>query len=283
MFASPPSPCRAPSPAAGPSRRRRRLGCVALPAALLVAGLLVVADAVLLEPRWLAVRHVRLATGPDSVRLVHISDIHYRGDRAGLERAVARMRAEKPDFVCFTGDLADSTALRREALDILATLGLPLFGVSGNHDWGEPLATASQPCLARTGGAWLDGTTARTADGRVELVGSEGRLVPAEMDRLEAAGGEPRTTRWRLLLCHYPVVVDVLHRARFDLVLAGHSHGGQVRLPGYGALLLPYGVGRYQRGLHQTPVGPLYVNPGLGWFLVPARFACRPEVTVIDL
>lgn len=70
---------------------------------------------------------------------------------------------------------------------------------------------------------------------------------------------------------------------RYDVLLAGHSHGGQVRLPLVGALSIPFNVDEYDLGLFQTPNGPLYVNPGIGWFVTRERFRCWPEITVIDI
>ena len=69
----------------------------------------------------------------------------------------------------------------------------------------------------------------------------------------------------------------------YDLVLPGHSHGGQVRLPFYGPVIVPFGVGRYDLGLYRTDSGPLYVNSGIGWYPIPVRFNCRPEITVIEI
>jgi predicted MPP superfamily phosphohydrolase len=86
-----------------------------------------------------------------------------------------------------------------------------------------------------------------------------------------------------LLLCHYPKVADARHQTNYDLILAGHSHGGQIRVPFFGAPVVPFGVGNYVRGLHQTGAGPLYVNVGVGTFLIPVRFCCRPEITLIQL
>ena len=86
-----------------------------------------------------------------------------------------------------------------------------------------------------------------------------------------------------ILLMHYPAWIKYQGDQRFDLVLAGHSHGGQVRIPFYGALVVPDGVDQYDLGLFQTRSGPLYVNPGIGWFPMDVRFNCRPEVTVIEV
>jgi uncharacterized protein len=91
---------------------------------------------------------------------------------------------------------------------------------------------------------------------------------------------DPQTKN--ILLLHYPAWIKKLGERRFDLLLAGHSHGGQVRLPFLGAPKLAYGVDEYDMGLFPTPNGPLYVNPGIGWFVTPARFLCRPEITVIE-
>ena len=87
----------------------------------------------------------------------------------------------------------------------------------------------------------------------------------------------------RVLLINYPIQADRLEGRRYDLILAGHSHGGQVRIPFYGAPVLAYGVGRYQCGRFESIGGPLYVNVGVGTYMFPVRFNCRPEITVIRL
>ena len=86
-----------------------------------------------------------------------------------------------------------------------------------------------------------------------------------------------------ILLMHYPAWVKQLDDGPFDLILAGHSHGGQVRIPFYGPLIVPHMVDEYDLGLFQTAAGPLYVNPGIGWYPVPIRFNCRPEITVFEI
>ena len=82
---------------------------------------------------------------------------------------------------------------------------------------------------------------------------------------------------------HYPQMANWLGEQRFDLILAGHSHGGQVRMPFYGALWLPDAVGPYQLGYYDTPAGPLFVNAGIGTYWFPLRWNCRPEVTVVTI
>jgi predicted MPP superfamily phosphohydrolase len=82
---------------------------------------------------------------------------------------------------------------------------------------------------------------------------------------------------------HYPAWVKKLRRQKFDLMLAGHSHGGQVRIPLYGPIFVPFGVDEYVKGSFSTESGPLYVHPGIGWFPWPIRFNCRSEITVFEI
>ena len=74
-----------------------------------------------------------------------------------------------------------------------------------------------------------------------------------------------------------------LGEGKFDAILAGHSHGGQVRIPFYGAMIVPYNTGKYELGLFNTKSGPLYVSSGVGWFYLNMRFNCRPEIVVFEI
>ncbi|HTQ52116.1 MAG TPA: metallophosphoesterase [Candidatus Acidoferrales bacterium] len=234
-------------------------------------------DARWLEPTWLKVRHLRMGDDPPAVRLVHFTDLHYKGDRAYAESVVNTINSFSPDLVCFTGDIIEQARFLPEALEILSDVKSPLFGVPGNHDyWSGASFTDIGRCFAATGGAWLLDEQQAVAGGKINLVGITCRSfynVPPPLNP------EAKT----VLLMHYPAWIKRQGDHRFDLVLAGHSHGGQVRIPFYGAIALPPGVDEYDLGLFQTESGPLYVNPGIGWFYFDLRFNCRPEVTVIEV
>jgi uncharacterized protein len=226
-----------------------------------------------LEPHWLKVRTVRIGNGSPHLRVCHISDLHYTAaDRAYLERIGHAIGALKPDLVCFTGDLADSAELAQEAAKFFTRLGCPVYGVPGNHDIFD--RTLYEDAFAATGGQWLKDAAVSLPGGRGTMVGQGER----QTGTLSVAGPRP----W-ILLVHAPQAIDGSHGQPFDLILAGHSHGGQIRLPFLGALIVPYGVGQYEVGMYHTPAGPLYVSPGLGTFFVPARFGCRPEITLLEL
>jgi uncharacterized protein len=230
--------------------------------------------AVFVEPYWLAVRTVELGDSP-RLRVVHISDIHFKGDLAYLKKVVAAVNATDADLVCFTGDIVEEPEYLDEALTILAEINKPLFGIPGNHD-SPDLDTGERTDRAfrQTGGRWLTARGAYFAEANVALV------VLADLDMQPAAGNRDLK---RILLVHNPAAVEQLHDRRFDLILAGHTHGGQVRIPLIGKALLPYDVGKYDRGLFSTDAGPLYVHPGIGTFYANVRFGCRPEITLIEL
>ncbi len=245
---------------------------------LLAVPLVMGAEAAAIEPTWLKVRSVRIGSGEPVCRLVHFSDVHHKGDREYLETVVATINSLDPDFACFTGDIVERQEHLPAALEILSGIKVPLFGVPGNHDyWSRIPFEPVRKCFAATGGEWLTGGNRQVAGGRVNLIGSicvfpQMTLSPSRPDAKN------------ILLMHYPAQANQLGDRKFDLMLAGHSHGGQVRLPFVGSVVLPRHVGEYDLGLYQTPAGPLYVNPGIGYIgHWDFRFNCRPEITVIEV
>jgi uncharacterized protein len=233
------------------------------------------ADAYLVEPQWLKVKTVRISQTPTK-RLVHITDIHHKGDTDYLESVVRTVNRLSPDVVCFTGDLIERARYLREALECLSKINAPIYGVPGNHDyWSQCNFKLIRECFENTGGAWL-------VDKQTEP--SELNFTGASCHNWRAKVHAPVSGGKNIMLMHYPMFVKRLSPHKFDLILAGHSHGGQVRLPFIGPLQLPLGVGPYDMGLFQTASGPLYVNPGIGYLAnTSVRFNCRPEVTLFEV
>ncbi len=232
------------------------------------------ADTFLVEPYWLKVSNVRLNEDA-SLRIVHLSDLHYRGGWEYINEVVDLINGLSADFVCYTGDIVERSAHLEEALKLMAKISCPVYGVPGNHDYSSGASFKKiDDCLKSTGGGWLVDEQTEFAGGEVRIAGASGlkKNLPAN-----------KAFSKSVLLVHYPDYVNKLDGERFDLVMAGHSHGGQVRIPGLGALIVPYRVGKYDKGLFNTPAGPLYVNVGIGTLLFPMRFCCRPEIAVIEL
>lgn len=255
----------------GVSRRRFLLG------ALFAAPCLAGADARLLEPGWVKTRRVRLASGKPTYRVLHFTDLHHKGDRAYLVSVVKKINGLSPDFVCFTGDLVEEKQYLAEALEILGGIKSPVYGVPGNHDyWSKVSFEDIARTFTATGGDWLLNRAVITRDRKISIFGAASLTLKHLPFGIDPA-------RRNILLMHYPAWVKDLGLEKFDLILAGHSHGGQVRLPFYGPVVIPFGVDEYDLGLFRTRSGPLYVGAGIGWFTMPLRFNCRPEITLFEI
>lgn len=235
----------------------------------------------LLEPARLQVtRHdLGLAGLGAPLRLVHWSDLH------GRDLSRLRWPGPAPDVLAFTGDLVTTFADlgRAEAtlcrLDEIWPSVRGRFAVTGNHDRraARPavvalLQRAGYEVLANRGLLWGGIWWAGTDDphrGRPDLAA--------------ALAGAP-ANRPRIVLTHSPELFPQVVAAGADLALAGHTHGGQVRVPGVGALLTASRLGRrYTMGSYREGRTLLYVNRGLGTVHLPVRLFCPPEVAVFDL
>lgn len=230
------------------------------------------ADARVLEPQWVKVTRLRLTDGTPAHRFVHFSDLHHKGDRAHTRSVVEMINSLSPDFVCFTGDLLEEAKFLPETLELLSGIKSPLYGVPGNHDFTSRVSFADiAQCFAATGGAWLVDEQMTIANGEINLIGMVWH-PPVAKPGIK-----------NLLMFHYPAWAKRLGGQKFDLMLAGHSHGCQVRIPFYGPVVTPYGVDKYDLGLFHTKAGPLYVTSGIGWYPLPVRFNCRPEIALIEV
>lgn len=239
--------------------------------ALGVLAALCLAYARYVEPTWLCVGHIALSPAP-TVRVIHISDIHFAGDTQYLEKVVATINGIDADLVCFTGDLVEDAAFRDGALQILARVNKPMYGVAGNHDyWAIRSFDRIAEAFRRTGGSWLSHNSIMLPSKHVALL------------TLTTRHEQTPPGYKRVLLEHYPRAVVRIRDVRFDLALAGHTHGRQIRLSALQRFVLPYDPDPYDRGLFETPSGPLHVSPGIGTYSLKMRFRCRPEVTLIEL
>jgi predicted MPP superfamily phosphohydrolase len=245
------------------------------------------------EAGWLRTRSLEVPLDglpPElgGLRVVHLSDFHLgmpsRGARA-VERAVEWAAERRPDLVVITGDLLSRPRGEPRLRALLERLP-SCYAVLGNHDYAHSRDPFSKPAVVRDlAPATLLADDARTIEvraRRVQVVGVspltfwQGRARPDEL-------ADPAADL-RILLCHYPRVVDRVAPGLFQLVLAGHLHAGQISLPyGAGRLRLAHLAGPYHQGLYRTPGGVLHLSPGLGTTFVPVRFFARPEATELVL
>jgi predicted MPP superfamily phosphohydrolase len=229
-------------------------------------------------------------------RLVQISDIHLKEftETWFLEEIVRQINALQPELVLLTGDFvtrkprALPTAWRAAGIcaEILTGLQAPQrFAILGNHDAGVGAAHVTDPLQAHGTPFLIDSfVPIERGPDRLWLCGSNDASL-SHPDLARAIPADPRAPV--LFLCHEPDYADkvVLH-PRYplvDLMLSGHSHGGQIRLPLVGPLTLPPMGLKYPEGHYQLGHMQLYVNRGIGTVGLPVRLNCPAEITHITL
>jgi predicted MPP superfamily phosphohydrolase len=192
---------------------------------------------------------------------------------------------QQPDLVVLTGDLLARPGGARRLRELIDRLP-PVYAVLGNHDFADSRDPFSKPVGEVDLGS---GTLLRDEAVTLEMRGRRVQLV----------GVDPRTyMRWetrpwelaepdadlRILLSHFPRIVDRLPDGAFDLVLSGHMHDGQICLPyGWGKVRIAHPRAPYNHGLYHRAGGVLHVSAGLGTTFVPFRFFARPEATELIL
>ena len=225
----------------------------------------------------------RLPPAWDGLTLLHLSDLHFKGtpDRDYFRFVMDRCAEWEPDVVAVTGDIADSMHHMRWIVPILGRLRwrVAAFAILGNHDhWYDPPFIRRR--LRRLGMHVLTNTWEQIEVRGEPLVaiGHEGPWLKPAPD-LSACPQGP----FRLCLSHTPDNIRWARRMGIDLMLSGHVHGGQVRFPVFGSVLLPSRYGRrYDCGAFEESPTLLHVSRGLSGDH-PLRYLCRPEVTRLTL
>jgi predicted MPP superfamily phosphohydrolase len=286
---------------------------------LAAAGLLALGYAAAIERRAFVLRRVEipvLPPGSRPLRVLHISDAHLTPSQKAKQRWLRRLADLEPDFVINTGD---NIAHRDSVPVVLRSYGelldMPGVFVFGSNDYYAPIVKnpfryfRPKRTEKRFGEKlpWDELRDAFVERGWVDLTNQHGELVVRgqrlafvgvddphlKYDDLAAvAGPADRTADLAIGIAHAPYmrVLDQWNRDGYPLIFAGHTHGGQLRVPGYGALVTNCDLDRKRaRGLHHHQVGThqpswLHVSAGLGTSpFAPIRFACRPEATLVTL
>ena len=240
---------------------------------------------------------IQLTRLPDAfrgMRIVQISDFHYAEytEAFFLHEMVRRVNQLRPDMVVLTGDFISYSPLpsafaRRFApgcASILSGIECPLrYASLGNHDYYHRTRTTSLRLCEEHGiPVLMNSAVALERDGQRLWLAGLGSVCENKADPARAI---PRAVAKEpvILLAHEPDILPDIARYNVDLMLSGHTHGGQVRIPFLPPLHLPKYGERYVEGLFRHGPTQLYVNRGIGAVGVPFRFRCPPEITVLTL
>jgi predicted MPP superfamily phosphohydrolase len=222
-------------------------------------------------------------------RIVQLTDLHhgFLVPRRLIRSVIDRANRIARDVIVCTGDYVrarQSTKLIDTVWPIMAGLKAPagVFSVLGNHDhWAD--TNRSQYWLSKTG------QDLRHKARRIERDGSRLWLVGAgdlweDHRKLDDLMGNIPEAECRLVLAHNPDTADTKFSSRVDLMISGHTHGGQVNIPFVGTPVLPVHNKNYSSGLKTSPKGTrIFISKGIGWAVFPVRFNCLPEIAVLEL
>ena len=226
----------------------------------------------------------RLPKKLDGFRVLHLSDIHH-SPFTGLEhiaRAVTIASQLKPDLIALTGDYVSHEAkFIAPVAKVLGELRAPLgvFACLGNHDhWTDAELVTRHLERASIRVLINEGLRVESGDSSFWLGGVDDHMVGKTDLPAALKGSFP--DEFKLLLAHNPIIFRRAARAGVDLTLSGHTHGGQVRVRDNDQRLIRR---RRTAGLHQLKDSQIYITRGIGTVVLPIRFQCPPEISVLEL
>lgn len=238
-----------------------------------------------LEIEEITIELKRLPKNLDGFRFVHLSDIHHSPftDLEHIQRAVEVSNSLQPDMFVLTGDYvsheSEFIAPMAEALGALVS-EFGTFACLGNHDhWTDAPAVTESMRAAGIEVLINDGLRFTARDASFWLCGVDDYMVGQTDLRAALRGSYP--DELKMLLAHNPVIVRRAARAGVDLMLSGHTHGGQVKIRDDEKRILPRR--KLKNGLHRRKETQIYITRGIGTVVLPVRYQCPPEISHITL
>jgi predicted MPP superfamily phosphohydrolase len=245
------------------------------------AALLIVAYAFLVEPYRIEVTHTSVeAPLAMPLRIAHLSDLHTSGFGRRERQLVLLLEAEQPDVILITGDTLDRSSDYEKIRPVLSLLRAPLgvFLVRGNSELYS--ARRDEEAFYSQLGIQFLTNRARPLRPDIWLVGLDGESD--EPPKLDTALCAVPPDAYVIAAFHLPAYFDKV-AGHVHLAFAGHTHGGQIRVPFAAASQLPRGSGRYVEGWYTERGSKMYVSRGIGTSFLPIRFRCAPELPIITV
>lgn len=231
-------------------------------------------------------------------KIVHISDIHYgrTTDKKDLEKIVNEINLLKPDIVVLTGDLIDkdtelNETLKSEIIESLNSISVTVgkYAISGNHDnnFSEWESIINDSGFKNIGDnyelIYSDGYTPILLAGLSSNLNNQTDITERYNKILTYATEENIRDLYKILLIHEPDYINNIDYSNFNLILAGHSHNGQVKLPFVGGIILPNGAKKYYKEYYKLNNTDLYISSGIGTSQISFRLFNRPSINFYRL
>lgn len=245
-------------------------------------------DMIVIEPRCFLTRHIHCVMPlRKSLIIVQFSDTHFHNKFSGkqLKKRIAAINACHPDIVIFSGDLMDhyhrAQSLRYRLPPYLRQIQAKKakLAVYGNHDIGGGAKYVYADMLKESGFCLLCNQHMCFPEADLCIMGIDDPLAGYEDRTITDA----RYQSCQILISHEPDIIDQLAMDNIDLTISGHTHGGQIYLPGITQALLPKGGRHYRKGCYVHHGHVLYVSSGWGMTRIPLRLANPPEIIVYHL
>lgn len=234
------------------------------------------------EPYWLEVTH-HSVTAPMAppIKIAHLTDIHTRGFGDRERRLLAILETERPDLIVVTGDTVVDHGSYELCRKVLSRLHAPLgvWVVRGNWENWRPVAN-ERMFYAQAGVRFLLNQNHQVGTLPLWVVGLDDAMSGHPNLNAALVGVPPDV--YTIGLIHSPAYFERV-AGRCHLVFAGHTHGGQIRLPFVGPVWLPAGCGRFLAGWYEAKGSRMYVSRGIGTSIIHARFLSRPELAFVTL
>lgn len=251
-------------------------------------------EPLLLDVTSIQIKHSLIPKSFDGVKIIQFSDTHlgFQYNLSQLKNISKKINDLNPDIVFFTGDLMDNPRRYKQIdqiVPILKKINAPLgkFCIYGNHDHGGYGSNLYKQIMTNANFSLLQNhsTPIEATDGkRIYLLGIDDAML-GRPDFNLTQQNVPENT-FNILLSHAPDLADRASQYNIHWQLSGHSHGGQVKIPFIGALIIPPYAQKYPEGhylIGDTNPLHLYVNRGLGTTRLPFRFMAKPELSIFTL
>ena len=284
-----------------PKRKKRRVVLTALLAILAAFSIWVYWGNTSIQTTKISINSEKIPTSFNGFRIVQVSDLHNAEFGENQSKLLQTVKNISPDMIAVTGDLIDSSHTDVEkAMDFIngAVKIAPVYYVTGNHEaWTDKYAKLKEQ-MTKSGVIILSdqGITIKRDGSLIRLLGLNDPDFTIKHDmfgedaamintKLKDMQKQSENGEYTILLSHRPELFDVYVDNSIDLVLSGHAHGGQIRLPFLGGLVAPNQgfFPKYTAGVYEKKQTKMVVSRGLGNSIAPVRINNCPELVVITL